>query len=125
MKIAVMGARLFLGFIYFFFGLNQWMAFLPLSDPHPFIETLSDSGYFVVIKALEVIAGAMLLTNFYVPVALIILGPISTNILLYAIFFDQRFLIPDIIFFGLTVFLIWAYWWYYKRVLTRSAVPGN
>jgi hypothetical protein len=78
-----------------------------------------------VVKALQVIGGVMLLANFYVPLALVILAPIATNIAIYAIFLERSFLIPDLIIFALTGYLIWVYWDYFRRIVTRKAVPRS
>ncbi len=125
MKVAVTGARLFLGLIFVVFGLNEWAELFSLGAPgaHPFIEMISDAGFFHVVKGLQVLGGLMLLANFYVPVALVVLAPISTNILMYAIFLDPSFIVVDIILFVLTVFLIWAYWSYFKSIFTYKAQP--
>ena len=123
MKIAAIAARLFLGLVFIIFGLNDWVEIISFGVPHPFIQIMSESGLFIVVKALQVLGGAMLLANFYVPAALVILGPISTNIVLYGILVDRSFLVLDIIIFALTAFLVGAYWSYFKSIFTRKAEP--
>jgi uncharacterized membrane protein YphA (DoxX/SURF4 family) len=123
MKIAAIGARLFLGLVFIIFGLNDWVEIISFGVPHPFIQIMSDAGLFYVVKALEVLGGVMLLANFFVPVALVILGPIATNIVLYGIFVDRSFLALDVIIFGLTAFLVGAYWSYFKGIFTKRAEP--
>lgn len=83
-------ARLLLGLIFLTFGLNGFYTFIPVPEFHPFMQMLVDSGYIYVVKAIEVGGGILLLTNFKVPVALLLLGPIVVNIVLYHIFFDPR-----------------------------------
>jgi uncharacterized membrane protein YphA (DoxX/SURF4 family) len=85
MKIAVLVARILLGLIFVFFGLNGFLHFLP-SPPPPgvagqFIGAVFVSHYYVAIFALQVIGGVLLLANRYVPLALIILAAIILNIL--------------------------------------------
>jgi len=83
------GARLLLGLAFFVFGLNGFLNFIPAPplEPGPvqaFMGGLAQSGYFFpFLKATETICGLLLLTGFYVPLALIILSPIVVNIVLY------------------------------------------
>lgn len=89
MKIAVLLSRLFLGLIFFVFGLNGFFQFLPLPPPTSeaalaFMGGLAKSGYFFpFLKGLEVLCGALLLSGFFVPLATAVLAPIVVNILLY------------------------------------------
>lgn len=86
----VRSTRLLLGIIFVVFGLNGFFNFIPVPELHPFMQMMVNSGFIYVVKALEVIGGLMLLINVRVPVALVILGPIVINILLYHAFFDPR-----------------------------------
>jgi uncharacterized membrane protein YphA (DoxX/SURF4 family) len=85
MKIAVLVARILLGVIFVFFGLNAFLHFIPAQLPPgvagQFIGAVFVSHYYVAIFVLQVIGGALLLANRYVPLALIILAPIIVNIL--------------------------------------------
>ena len=59
-----------------------------------------------------VIAGILLLVGRFVPLALVILGPILVNILLFHLFLDPTHLptaIPGFVCVLLELFLIWAY----------------
>jgi uncharacterized membrane protein YphA (DoxX/SURF4 family) len=88
MKIAALIARILLGLMFFVFGLNGFLRFIP-SGPLPsgaagqFITAMMDSHYAQVVSALQLVGGALLLINLYVPLALVILGPIIVNILLF------------------------------------------
>jgi len=77
--------RILLGLVFFVFGLNGFLHFLP--DPPlppkatPFIMGLASTGYFfVLLKGVEVLAAVLLLTNRSVPLALVLLAPIVVNI---------------------------------------------
>lgn len=80
------GARVTLGLIFFVFGLNYFLEFLPAPPPPPeqalaFLGGLMAGGYvFPLIKAIEVAAGVALLANRFVPLALTLLAPIIVNI---------------------------------------------
>ena len=88
MKIATLIARLLLGLIVLVFGLNGFLNFLNMG-PLPsglagqFIVALAVSHYFWVAAALQVVSGVLLLVNRFVPLALVLLGPVIVNILLY------------------------------------------
>src|SRR5437660_2860058 len=88
MKILTLIARLLLGLVFVVLGLNGFLNFLSMG-PLPsglagqFIGALVASHYFWVVAALQVAGGALLLVNRFVPLALVLLGPVIVNILLY------------------------------------------
>lgn len=93
MKILTMIARLLLGLIFVVFGLNGFLNFINMG-PMPtglagqFIGALALSHYFWVVAALQVAGGALLLVNRFVPLALVLLGPVIVNIILYHVFLN-------------------------------------
>src|SRR5437660_508965 len=84
-------ARLLLGVVFFVFGLNGFFHFLP-QPPMPAramasAGALAGTGYFyTLLKAVEVLAGALLLTGALVPFALTLLAPIIVNIVAFHAF---------------------------------------
>ena len=48
-----------------------------------FLGALGQSHIFVAVFACQLLGGALLLANRYVPLGLVILGPVVVNILLY------------------------------------------
>ncbi|TLY36941.1 MAG: DoxX family membrane protein, partial [Nitrospirae bacterium] len=93
MKIVTLIARLLLGLIFVVLGLNGFLNFLSMG-PMPsglagqFIGALVLSHYFWVVAALQVAGGALLLVNRFVPLALVLLGPVIVNIILYHVFLN-------------------------------------
>ncbi len=87
MKILTHISRLLLGFIFLVFGLNGFLHFIPMPPPSgvagQFLGAMFVTKYLLVVSGLQVISGALLLINRYVPLALTILGPIIVNILLF------------------------------------------
>ncbi len=89
-------ARLLLGLIFFVFGLNGFLNFIPVPENLPekltlFMNALNASGYFFpLLKITETTCGALLLAGVFVPLALIVLAPIILNI-----FLTHAFLAPD------------------------------
>ncbi len=78
-------ARVLLGLIYFVFGLNGFLHFMPLPELPPdagaLLQAFGKSGYmFPLVKSTEVIGGALLLSGRFVPLALILLAPVTVHI---------------------------------------------
>jgi putative oxidoreductase len=95
MRVAVMIVRLLLGLIFFVFGLNGFLHFIPMG-PMPtglagqYTGALMQSHYIVFVAALQVAGGALLLVGRYVPLGLTLLGPVIVNILLYHLLMDPK-----------------------------------
>jgi putative oxidoreductase len=87
MKILTHISRFLLGLIFLVFGLNGFLHFIPMPPPSgvagQFLGAMFVSKYLLVVSGLQVISGALLLINRYVPLAVKILGPIIVNILLF------------------------------------------
>jgi uncharacterized membrane protein YphA (DoxX/SURF4 family) len=95
-SIATLAARVLLGLIFFVFGLNGFLQFIPAPQPSPdamaFGAALAATGYmFPLIKSVEVIAGALLLGNRAVPFALVLLAPIVVNIAAFHIVLEPGY----------------------------------
>ena len=88
LRISATVVRYLLGAIFLVFGLNGFLGFIPQPElsgtAATFMGGLAASGFFFpLVKGLEVIAGALLLSNRFVPLAIAILGPITLNIFLF------------------------------------------
>ena len=120
--ITIVSARVLLGLIFLVFGLNFFLQFLPTPPQtggaaESFTTGLFLSGYFFpFLKAIEIVLGIALLTGAFVPLALVILMPISINIFLFHIFLTDNPLISVVI-LALHVYVSWAYRDYYKPLL--------
>ena len=113
MKIAVLIARILLGLLFLIFGANHIVPFLPMpsmaGDAGTFAGILAAHRFFAVVGLLQVIGGLLLLVGRYVPLGLVILGPIIVNILLFDFLIAGGGAAPGIVALILEVFLIWAY----------------
>lgn len=83
-------ARVLLGLVFFVFGLNGFLHFLPQPPPPAralgFVSGLASAGYFFpLLKGTEVLAGTLLLAGF-VPFALTLLAPVIVNIVAFHAF---------------------------------------
>src|ERR1700752_3735430 len=80
-------ARYLAGAIFLVMGLNGFLNFIPFPPPGgiagQFMGALYASHYLWVIFAFQVIAGALLLVNRYVPLAVALLAPVIVNILTF------------------------------------------
>ena len=87
MKIASLVARLLLGLVFLVFGLNGFLHFIkapmPTGIAGQFVAAIFASGYWVVIFGVQVICGALFLLNRFVPLALVLIGPVIVNILCF------------------------------------------
>lgn len=115
MKITAAIARILLGVIFLVFGLNGFLHFIKMPPPTgvalQFMGALIASHEIAVIMLLQVIGAVLLLINRFVPLALLLLGPVIVNIVLF-----HAFMAPN----GLPMALIVSVLW----ILTAYAVRG-
>ena len=87
MKIVVLIARTLLGLVFVFFGSNLVRPFLPAPPlaglAGQYTTVMFVSHYMFFVGAVQVIGGLLLLINRFVPLALVLLGPVIANILLF------------------------------------------
>jgi hypothetical protein len=76
-----------------------------------------------VVKAVELGAGLLLLSNRFVPLALALLAPVVAAIALYHLLLDPAFLWLVPVIAGLEASLLWAYRGSFRGVLARDAQP--
>jgi uncharacterized membrane protein YphA (DoxX/SURF4 family) len=101
MKIAVLIARILLGLIFVFFGLNGFLNFLhapmPPGQAGQYLAVLGGSFYMQFVSLVELVGGVLLLSGQFIPLALVLLGPVLVNILLFHISFQPAGLPPGIL----------------------------
>ena len=129
--VSVIFTRILLGLIFLIFGLNFFLHFMP-TGPQPdgkagqFLGGLFQTGYiFQLIKSVEVLAGAMLIANLFVPLVLVVLMPISLNIFLFHSFLEPGVMSISIssLILLLQLFLAWNYRNYYRQLfIARPAL---
>ena len=88
LSYAPTAARVLLGLIFFVFGLNGFFHFIPIPPPEgaavEFMGGLAAVGYFFpLLKITEIVVGIALLANRFVPLALVVLAPITVNIVAF------------------------------------------
>jgi putative oxidoreductase len=114
MKIATLIARILLGLLFLVFGLNGFLHFIPMAPPAglagQYMGVLFLSHYLVTVFLLQTIGGALLLANRFVPLALVLLGPVLVNILLF-----HSLMAPEGLPLALFATVLWAIVFYSVR----------
>jgi putative oxidoreductase len=107
MKTASVIARYLAGLIFFVMGLNGFLHFIPFPPPAgvagQFMGALYVSHYLWVIFAFQLVAGALLLVNRYVPLAVAMLAPVIVNVITFHVL-----MAPSGLPMALFVALLWA-----------------
>jgi hypothetical protein len=129
MSKATTGARILLGLVFFVFGLNGFLGFMPQPPQPPeagaFLGALGATGYmFPLIKGTEVLAGALLLGNAFVPLALLLLAPIVVNIAAFHLVLAPGGAAMGLGLVALLGFVAWRYRDAWRGVLARDARPA-
>lgn len=122
-------ARVLLGLIFFVFGLNGFLNFIPAPPPPevivPFMKGLMSTGYFFpLLKATEVTCGLLLLANRFVPLALILLSPIIVQIAAFHFLLAHNGYAMVAFLVATQAYLGWAYRSHFRSVLVAKAIPG-
>jgi putative oxidoreductase len=107
MKIAAAIARYLLGLIFLVFGSNTFLNFIPQPPAPPgaageFSGLLLSTHYMYAVGAVMVVSAILLLVNRFVGLALVLLGPVLVNILLFHIL-----MMPSTIGLGAFATLLW------------------
>jgi uncharacterized membrane protein YphA (DoxX/SURF4 family) len=113
MKIAVIIARILVGFVFAAAGLVSLlklgkMGGMP-ADASTFLSLMVAHNYTMFIALIMLSGGLLLLVGRFVPIGLVLLGPILVNILLFHSLFHVPGIITGLVCAVLEVFLIWAY----------------
>lgn len=114
MKILTIIARVLLGLMFVVFGSDAFLHFMPM-PPLPdtpggrFIGAMLQSGYIYAVALCQIAGGALLLIGRFVPLGLVLLGPVVANIVLYHIFMDFSGMPVAICVTLFFLFLLWSY----------------
>lgn len=115
--------RILLGIVLVVFGANKFLRFIPMETPTgsagDFLNSLNATGYiFPIVGILEVIIGGLLLLKKWVPFALILLAPISINILLFHLFLDIPGIVVSMVVVVFNSILIYKNWPQFRPLFT-------
>ena len=129
MKWAAIVARILIGIPFFVLGLDYFVKVLTMPAPDfpenamKYVSALGVSGYMDVVKALEVIGGALILSGRLAPLGLVLATPVAVNIALFDVCLVGK---PGlgVVITALCFFLVWAYRSHFAGVFSTNAKIG-
>jgi hypothetical protein len=129
-RYLTIAARLLMGVLFFVFGLNGFLHFIPQPKTMPeaaaqFGAALMKTGYmFPMLFCTQLIVGVLLLVNRFVPLALALIAPVILNIVAFHVFLERSGLGLAIVVLVLELYLAWAYRKAYCSMLRAKVAPG-
>lgn len=130
MKVLAVICRILLGLLFVFAGLNVFFNFVHAAPPPPgtpigdFTSVMMGSGWMKAVGALQVLGGLLVWTGGLTPLGLVILCPITVNILLFhSLVAGGHGILPGIIAALLELILIVCYKPSFAGILTTKATP--
>jgi uncharacterized membrane protein YphA (DoxX/SURF4 family) len=109
-------ARILMGLAFLVFGLNGFLNFIPQPKeamPPGVVALMTGfkaSGYMMpLIFGTQTLAGALLLINCFVPLALAFLAPVIVNIIAFHLCLMPSTIAPGIVVLVLEIYLAWSY----------------
>ena len=126
MKKVVLGSRILVGLMFVVFGLNGFLNFIPnppmSAEAGALMGAFAKTGYFFpMIKTLEIVIGLFILTNIYLPLAIVALTPILIGITSIHVFLNPAGLPMMIIVHILHGILVYGYRSSFKGLLSLKA----
>lgn len=125
LKWSIAVPRVLVGFLLFVAGLSGLLHLTPVPS-HPglgdqYLGALSATYLMTLVKAVEVAVGLALLTNRFVPLALVVLAPVSLNILGFHTLIDLGQLPVPVLLMAGHLWLAWSYRAAYAPLLRARA----
>ena len=122
-----LGARILFGLGFVIFGLNGFLQFMPnppvTAEAGALLGALAKTGYFFpMIKIIEIITGALILSNFFAPLAAVVITPILVGITTIHLFLNPAGLPMMIFLHVLHGILVYSYKEHYQGLLTKKAI---
>jgi uncharacterized membrane protein YphA (DoxX/SURF4 family) len=124
-------ARVLMGIVFLASGLAGLLHLMPQpSTPLPegaaaFFGALMKTGYMIpLIFGTQLIVGALLLANRFVPLALALLAPFVVNSVAFHAFLERSGLPLALAVLALEIYLAWSYRKAYRSMLAMRATPG-
>ena len=128
-KLALV-APLLLGAAFVVFGLNGFLNFLPQPNtPMPagamtYMTAFMGTYLMKLTMGTQLVSGLLLVSGFFVPLALLLLAPVIVNIILFHVTLMPATIAPGIVVLVLELYLAWAYRRSFAPVLTARAEPS-
>lgn len=126
MKIAVLISRVLLGILFIVSGAFGF-AFLFMAPPPPppglagiFFHAYSDSHWLQWVAGIQFIAGVLLIVNRYVSLALILIGALLYNILVFHITMNISGIFPGLVCLALWVMVAQQHHGFFKYLFSEK-----
>jgi uncharacterized membrane protein YphA (DoxX/SURF4 family) len=121
-------ARILLGLVFFVFGLNGFLHFIPQPPPPApamaFFGALFATGYMLpLVMGTQLLVGVLLLSNRFVPLALALIAPIIVNIVAFHAALAPSGLPLALVVLALELLLAWSYRGSFRLMLTPRVDP--
>jgi putative oxidoreductase len=128
MKITSIVARYLLGLIFTVFGLNGFLNFIhqpPPANPLAiqFLVTVSASHFAAFFFAIQLLGGLLLLSGFFVPLALTLLAAVLYNILAFHLTLAPASITPALVASILWVLVFLQYRESFNGIFTARPAP--
>ncbi len=116
-------SRLLLGLLLISGGINNFLVRNPVSNPTPegdrFLSLLQETGYLLHAAAItEISAGILLLSGYFLPLALVVVAPIIINIFLFHIFVQFAGIETALVAAAFYSYLVYIHREYFSDVLS-------
>lgn len=126
MKIATIIAQVLVGLVFVVFGSNAFLNFLkgpiPPGQAGEFVGILVSSKWVLFVGGVQVIGGALLLVNRFVPLGVTLLGPVIVNILLFHGLLSHAGWQTGAVMAILWIFLFWRYKKNFAGIFAAKAI---
>ena len=113
--------RILLGLVLVIFGASKFYPFMPVQEMSEgatnFMGALAESGYMLpLVGGVEVVVGLLLLLKKWVPFAVVLLAPVSVNIVLFHLALEPATTAPALVILIINAVLIYANWDKFKTL---------
>jgi putative oxidoreductase len=114
MKIIVIVTRVVLGLLFMVSAVSYFFNLMPAQPmgekAQLFVTGLMASGYLMpVVKVIETVCAISFLSNRFIPIATVIIFPITVNIVLFHIFMAPTGILIPLLILGGNIFLAYVY----------------
>ena len=128
MKIAVIIIRILVGLMFLFASVVVLFNLVPQpvleGDVKLFNEGIAAAVYFVpLLKVIELICAIAFLSGRFIPLASVVIFPITVNILLFHAFLTDN-VVMAVVILALNLYLAWSYRDYYKPLFAPKATAS-
>jgi uncharacterized membrane protein YphA (DoxX/SURF4 family) len=123
-------ARILMGALLLFSGLNAFFQFVPMPPMPPaagaFVGALAAAGYFFpMLKGLEIVAGVLLVSGRFVPLALTVLAPILVNVVAFHAALAPAGLAVPLVLVAIEIYLAWTHRAAFAPLLRAKTARAN